>query len=251
MEIPGHFLKSVLSSPILSVLHVGAHKGEELLDYEALGVTHVTWVEAQEKLVHELRENLPTGKHTVLQGAIWDVSGVKMQLQVTSNSMSSSLLELGTHTQKYPEISVSEIVRVNTIRLDDLLDPSDSFDFVNLDIQGAELRALQSMGTLLQHSKYVYCEVNREELYKGASLWPELRGFLTSNGFELVMVSWRKEGWGDALFSRPGYFSRFGRAQAKLRMFFRRLLGRRGVRVLFRKLRHIQLQGKRYFGRRK
>jgi len=45
---------------------------------------------------------------------------------------------------------------------------------VNLDIQVVELRVLKSMEKYLQHVKYIYTEVNTEQVYKGCNLIGEV-----------------------------------------------------------------------------
>lgn len=203
MLIDGQVIRHLLprQRSELSVLHVGAHVAEESELYQRLGLGPVTWVEANPKLASAL----PTrgiGQHdSVYCGAVWSVTGLQMELKVTDNLQSSSLLELAEHTTYYPEIEVSELLAVTTIRLEDLI-PETSFFMINLDIQGAELEALRSLGRLLKDVRVIYTEVNREELYEKCPRVEEIDQWLDSHGFKRIITAWTPHGWGDAVYVR-------------------------------------------------
>jgi len=56
--------------------------------------------------------------------------------------------------------------------------PLNRFDFINLDIQGAELLALKGATAILPFIKAIYTEVNEKELYENCGLIDELDAFL-------------------------------------------------------------------------
>jgi hypothetical protein len=185
------------------VLHVGAHLGEEALDYEKFGWTPVIWVEAQPTLVQKLNLKLDDSKHKVIEAAIWEEDGVALKLHVASNSQSTSLLDFGTHADSYPDITFVSEIDVNTKRLDSIMKPGEVPNFINLDIQGVELSAIKSLGPLLNTIDFIYTEVNNREVYKGCTLVTDLDEYLFINGFKRVTTRWYlKEGWGDALYIR-------------------------------------------------
>jgi len=184
-----------------SVLHLGAHLAEELSAYQELGWGKIYWVEAQKKLADALESRLLNTPHEVIHAAIWDIDNLELKLNVTNNSQSTSLLELGTHKSDYPEITVSRVEVVRTKRVDSLFTKHTVPDFVNLDIQGAEIQALKSFGTLLQNVKYIYCEVNKKEVYVGCARINELDLYLSEFGFSRVITKWvPQKGWGDAYY---------------------------------------------------
>lgn len=182
-------------------LHVGAHKAEERRFYQRLGFSRVDWIEGQPELAHELKQTLPSERNRVFQACVWGTSGISMELSVTSNSQSSSLLELGSHLSNYPNITVSRKISVTTVRLDEIL-KGESYAFVNLDIQGAELEALRGMGDLITSVDIIYCEVNREEVYKDCALVADLDEWLAEQGFARIITKWTSKGWGDAIYAR-------------------------------------------------
>jgi FkbM family methyltransferase len=184
-----------------SVLHVGAHLGEESSLYDEVEWFPVIWIEAQPSLIQELLSKLDPQKNQIIEAAIWDVSGLSMPLNIASNSQSTSLLDFGTHARSYPEIINIESIMVQTKRLDDIFQSSKLANFINLDIQGVELNALKSLGELILEVDYIYMEVNWREVYKGCSRVWEIDKFLEHFGFFRATTRWYlRPGWGDALY---------------------------------------------------
>lgn len=185
------------------VLHVGAHRAEELQDYEKHEWGQVTWVEAQPLLANYLRETLNPLKNTVIEAAAWSRTGEVLKFNLASNGQSSSLLEFGSHAQSYPTIKFVESIQVTTRRLDDLFKVPLPFNFINLDIQGAELEALKGLERILHEVNWIYTEVNRKEVYIGCATIEELDEYLGTQGYKRIATRWvfRKD-WGDALYVR-------------------------------------------------
>lgn len=188
------------------LLHVGAHTAEEFPEYWSNGFADsnpIIWVEAQPNLVAELRKKLDPSNNKIYEAVAWNESGVELTFKVTSKTASSSLFELGEHMTIYPEINVESTLVVTTRRLDEVLDPEDQFDFVVLDIQGAEYQAIEGLGAHMQHVNWVYTEVSQNALYKGASLFKDIEELMARNGFKRIFLAWdRRAGWGDALYVR-------------------------------------------------
>ena len=91
-------------------------------------------------------------------------------------------------TGDYPvESYVQNQVEVDCIRLDDLCRELrvDAIDLIWMDLQGAELLALQSAGALLDKVRYIYTEVSHRPIYKGQCLFDDVDAFLTARGFRL------------------------------------------------------------------
>lgn len=89
-------------------------------------------------------------------------------------------------TGDYPaERYVQGTVEVDCIRLDALCAQLgiDVIDLIWMDLQGAELIALQSAGSLLERTRYLYTEVSHRPLYDGQCLFDQVDAFLTARGF--------------------------------------------------------------------
>lgn len=208
------------------VLHVGAHLGEESSEYQEFGWGPVIWIEAQPNLVQQLQSKLESSSNRVIQAAVWDTNDVNLNLHVASNSMSSSLLEFGSHSDSYPEITYVDEIKVETKRLDSILSVEEMPNFVNLDIQGAELPALKGLGRLISKVDYIFVEVNRREVYKNCTIVGELDSFLLENSFKRITTRWfYKQGWGDALYIRKSKiksqnFSQFFGSMSNTSIFY-------------------------------
>lgn len=189
------------------VLHIGAHAGEEARAYERSGIHKVWWIEANPALLENLRSEVDRySGHGVIEAVVDAVDDQPVEFYVTNSSESSSLLDLGTHRQHYPEIDVERTVHLRTITVDTLAGRHDfsGINFINLDIQGAELRAMRGAVDTLARVDYVYTEVNRESVYRDCALVGEIDEFLGQLGLTRVKTVWSGAGWGDALYVRNG-----------------------------------------------
>lgn len=202
MLIPLDELHEKYDLGINGILHVGAHHAEERKAYLGLAVHNIVWIEANRNLYKLLKRSV---RDKVICAVVSDTDGEEVVFHTANNGQSSSILELGTHKTEHPEVHyVSEETRT-TSRLDTLIDEHElsGLDFLNLDIQGAELKALQGLGKYLDGFNYIYTEVNRESLYVDCALIQEIDEFL--EGFTRVETVWEKHNWGDAFYVRDGY----------------------------------------------
>ncbi|MGB8700647.1 MAG: FkbM family methyltransferase [Thermosynechococcaceae cyanobacterium] len=108
-------------------------------------------------------------------------------LRVTNLPMTSSLYEPARATlDLFSNLGeVTQVVNhqdVETQRLDDIADLG-RIDFMKLDIQGAELMALQNATNTLKGTSVIQCEVEFVELYENQPLFADIDAFLRSQGF--------------------------------------------------------------------
>jgi FkbM family methyltransferase len=200
-------IKDRIGGDINGVIHVGAHLAEERNDYQSAGVERVVWIEANPALLPFLTSmpKIEMMQERVLHCVAAEVDDKEVDFNVTNNGQSSSVLQLGLHSTYYPGIVVTETLKLKTTRLDTLLArnaiETAQYEMLNIDIQGAELQALQGLGEQLKLFKAVYTEVNTAEVYKGCALLSELDAFMASHGFEREGVKmWGNDNWGDALY---------------------------------------------------
>jgi FkbM family methyltransferase len=181
--------------------HIGGHKGEEAQMYEAHGWVPVTWFEALPENVQFMKSHLDARNHCVVEGAVWNTDGIPLNFKVATNTLSSSLFDFGEHTVLYPDIGTDTEIVVMSMRLDCYFKNRPAPDYLSFDIQGAELAALEGAPEILASVKWIYTEVSRREIYKGAPLVAELDEFLEAYGFKRLTTRWLiHDGWGDALY---------------------------------------------------
>lgn len=96
-----------------------------------------------------------------------------------------------------------EKIMVDSIRLDDFMRDHHipSVDLLCIDIQGATLPALKSLGDYLNQVKYVICEVEYAPVYSGESVFAEIKSFMQSHGFTCYFQE-SNILWNDVLFVR-------------------------------------------------
>jgi len=185
------------------VLHVGAHEAEEAIDYRNHKWGSVIWVEMLPEKYEALRVRFANDAHNlVLHAACWDSDGVRLPIFRASNGQSSSLLSPEHHLIDHPSISFVKGGEITTSRLDSILPVAARFDFINLDIQGAELRALRGLGERLASVRWAYLEVSTLRLYRDCASIGEIDAFMKSVGFARIATRMAgSHGWGDALYA--------------------------------------------------
>lgn len=208
-----------------TIVHVGAHLAEEYADYVSYGwgQSKVLWIEGDPQLVPNLTQIVKgSPHHKVINAMVWSETGLKKKFYRANFTQSSSLLELDRHAFHYPGIWVEEITEQQTTSLADIFagESVTDVDFLNLDIQGAELEALKGLGRRLESVAVIYSEVNVESIYAGNGLIAEMDSYLLSFGFVRVDSRVLKAGWGDALWIRSGRVPPFPKFRRRLRALF-------------------------------
>lgn len=186
---------------ITGILHIGASECEELQDYLAVGVPkeNIIWIEGNDYLCNKITTRDP--KIVIYNATITDTDNQVRDFIVTNNFQSSSILELQEHLKEHPHVFETSRKKVVTITIDTLLkDNTIPFNFVNIDIQGAELLALKGMKHTLKDIDYIYLEVNEKHLYKDCALIGEIDEYLKSFNFNRVETKMTQHGWGDAFY---------------------------------------------------
>src|SRR5688572_4994072 len=199
-------LKEKYQLKVTGILHIGACECEELDSYEKNGIKKqdIIWLEANPTIV---KKNQAQGIPNVFELVVSDKDDQITNFIITNNLQSSSLLELEQHKIKYPHIQEKERIQVKTTTINTFFKQhpeynSKKYNFVNIDIQGAELLALKGMTDLFSSSSidYIYLEVNKEKLYKDCALEQDIIDFLAFWKFQQKETKWTEYGWGDSFF---------------------------------------------------
>ncbi len=190
------------------IVHVGANTGQEAGDYYANGITRSIWIEAIPHIFEQLKFNIHWhGNAMAFNECISDTDGQTVQFHITDNQgQSSSMLPLGKHLEFYPDVHVTETITCVTKKLDTLITENNidiaDYDFLTIDLQGAELLALNGMKNNLHKVNHAYLEVNRDELYVNCAMVEQLDAFLLGHGLKRLETYWTGNGWGDAYYGR-------------------------------------------------
>lgn len=188
---------------ISGIIHVGAHYGQEYHDYAAAGVKDILFIEPCQKAFQVLKDtfiHIPGVK--IIQSACGAEFGIsQMNVEQANQGMSNSLLKPKLHLQQYPSIQFTDTEEVEVRQLDEIIDHIGfSGNMLVMDVQGYELEVLKGATNTLKGIDYIYCEVNRDEVYEGCAQVGELDEYLSD--FKRVETSWAGGTWGDAWYKR-------------------------------------------------
>lgn len=190
------------------IIHVGANTGQEAGDYCKNGIQRSIWIEAIPDLFEHLKFNISACPNALaLNECVSDVDGQSVDFKITNNDgQSSSMLDLGLHKEMYPQVKVVQTIICTTKKMDTIISENKidvaEYDFLVMDLQGAELMALHGMREGLNKVKYAYLEVNKEEIYTNCAKVEQIDEFLNGYGFKRIETCWAGGGWGDAFYSK-------------------------------------------------
>jgi FkbM family methyltransferase len=186
---------------ISGVIHVGAHYGEEVPDYVNLGIQDIILFEPLNENFEILEKNV-SNLNANIQGyqVALGNENKKVLMNLSSNNLeSSSILKPKLHLKLYPNIIFDKTEEVEIQRLDDY--DCEKCNFLNMDTQGYELEVLRGAKHTLKHIDYVYCEVNRNEIYEGNAYIEDVDRYLLNYNMKRIETSWWYDhDWGDALY---------------------------------------------------
>ena len=184
---------------LTGILHVGAHECEELNDYEKyISRNKILWIEAMNDKVEY---NKKIFNNLLIEQAVVSNEEEMVEFKCANNGQSSSFLELGLHKDFYPSIIYTNSFFQKTKLLKNIiLNYNIDFNFINLDIQGAELKALQGLENYLDKIDYIYSEVNSDYVYKNGALIEEIDNYLNNYNFIRVETEFTDYKWGDAFY---------------------------------------------------
>jgi len=201
-------LKNKYDMNIRGVIHVGAHVLEELPIYKNLNINNIIWIEANEDLVKNAIKNNPD--QTILNYLVYDKDDIELQFNIATNGQSSSILNFGTHSTLYPEISFFENKIIKSKTLKSIIERNHinmlNYNMINLDIQGVELKAIMGLGKYLSYIDYIYTEVNDDNVYENNDLIQDIDAYLTNKGYSRKETLIINGNWGDALYIKNNKF---------------------------------------------
>lgn len=183
------------------VIHVGAHWAQEHDTYVKMGIKHFVYFEPCKDAYSKLEQRFRNDPYVILHNFACGqkIGFYPINVERSNQGQSNSILQMGTHLTEHPGIEFVEQETIQMCRLDDFRDP-DTYDFLMIDVQGYEAEVIKGGLLTIQQMKYVYCEVNKAELYKGCPMVEEIDSLLKD--FTRIETVWTKHGWGDALYKR-------------------------------------------------
>lgn len=195
-------LKTKYNMNISGVIHIGAHYGEEIPEYLKNAIQNIVVFEPLLKNFDILEKNLVNLNADIkgYQVALGSKKQKATMFLSDNEAQSSSILKPKVHLTHHPNVKFEGVEEVDVEVLDDY--NITDCNFINIDVQGYELEVFKGSSKTLNYVDYIYCEVNRGEMYEGNAMIDEIDEFLSSYKFNRVETFWPEEWfqWGDALY---------------------------------------------------
>lgn len=190
---------------ITGAITIGADEGQEIPFYKDHNIKNLAFfeprTEAYEKLVHNIVQSFDKSyKVHVYNVGLGETEGV-LPMHTAGGGQSSSFLKPKLHLEKHPEIVFrDDMIYDFSVKTLDSFNFGPEFNYINLDVQGFELKVLKGGQKTLNNIIALNTEINLIELYEGCVLVDELSEFLSGFGFSCVEKQVTEWGWGDALY---------------------------------------------------
>jgi FkbM family methyltransferase len=203
-------IKRVGGEQINTIVHVGAHFGEEIYLYEQLNPQNVVWVEADPSLCEVLANHIqsisPQSKQICVNALVSNRDNQETPFYRFNNWGASSSMHRSTSLLRETWEGLAEsgdVLRMSTLTLSTILKGlnlhPEQIDVIVIDIQGSELLCLEGMGDYGDHVRWIEVECSQERIYEGGSLFPEVDQHLRGKGFRRVSgIPWH----GNCLYER-------------------------------------------------
>ena len=185
---------------IQGLIHIGAHYGQEYEIYQKLNIVNLVFFEPLTENFEILKSHVGENVRLFQKALGNENKTVKMYVESANNAMSSSVLQPKKHLEQYPEIVFDREEFVEMVRLDDILEDKENYNFLIIDVQGYELEVLKGSREILKNIDYILTEVNRDELYENCARVEQLDEFLGRFDFQRFETNWEGETWGDAFY---------------------------------------------------
>lgn len=190
-------------------LHVGANIGTEIETYETYRFKNIVWIEGYKPYFEELEKNIKNRRnHFAFNFMVSDIQDEIVNFKVASNTGSSTIFEpTDSWYETFSDLSFQKSEEIKCSRIDDVLKNNfddtflNSIKFLVMDIEGAELKALHSMGSLIDTIEFAFVEVSLRQNFRSAPLMIDIDRFFLNHSFKKVFLKFGSAS-GDALYKR-------------------------------------------------
>ena len=196
------------------IFEAGAHYCEDTLELHRLVPLAQIWAfEPNPETLPKCREAVKDIPQIhLIETAVGDDAGIVPFFQIdTRNTVTThgdgnpGASSLFMATGKYPtEKYVQKIISVEMVTFGDVIRDNNlpGVDILWLDMQGGELAALHGLGDYIHTVKLIMIEVQFKPIYYGVPLYPEIKRFMETHGFEFVRWDYISEWFANAIYRR-------------------------------------------------
>lgn len=202
------------------IIHVGAHYGQEIAQYQKLQFKNIVAFEASKKNFDVLTSKVSSEAAVLVNKALGPKPGFcDLNVETKNEGMSNSILAPKLHLEQYPHITFNEVERVEMTTLDSWKSenaPDVDYNVICMDVQGFEFEVLLGSSETLKNVDCLVCEVNRAELYKDGAHVTEIDLYLRTYGLRRVMTNWEGQTWGDACYVHEKFIVKMNASMPKV-----------------------------------
>jgi FkbM family methyltransferase len=200
------------------IVHVGADVGQEVPQYFSYGFENIILIEANPERHQVLLSKFGgDSRIKIFNYAICDKRGTidfHIHTSRSGNTEPASILPMKRFKEIVKTLHTAKTIQVPAITLDALFEENQiafgCYNFLNIDIQGAELLAFRGARKLLASVHVIVSEVNVVEMYEDGALEEDLVKFLDQQGFDKKHAVYHTlydenstfPAWGEGLFVR-------------------------------------------------
>lgn len=196
------------------VIHLGAHKGEEVEFYRRKGFNNIILIEANPELCAEMITTFSNDPVSIFNYAICDKIGeIEFHIHESRTGLeSSSILKMDSFDKIVTTLKTSKTIVVPSITIDDLVVKENinisNYNVLVSDIQGADYFALKGAEKTVGNFEAVVVEVQCYPLYENYITEQQFDDLMFGYGFkkefviyhELYQGSHKFPAWGEALY---------------------------------------------------
>ena len=145
-------------------------------------------LEPDKRSSRKLNNKFGCKKYEIIENVIWSNQDEITFYLCKKPKVSSTFIPNEEFIKNFPDSKRFQIIdsfKTKTSTIDNEL-PNRIVDFVKIDIQGAELKALQGMENLIKNCLGFELEIEFTEIYKSQPLFGEIDSFLKDRGFEFI-----------------------------------------------------------------
>lgn len=198
------------------VIHLGAHKGEEVEYYKDLGFKKIVLIEANPDLYNELKQRFEEKDLSILNYAISNEDGeLDFYVHQSNNGLeSSSIFQMDKFNKIVTSLHTKSVIKVPARKLNTLFKEhnlsNNDFNILISDIQGADYFALLGASEILKSIDAIVVEVQFLELYDNYVSIDKFDQYLLPFGFKRTLIIEHElyegnnffPGWGEVLYKR-------------------------------------------------
>jgi FkbM family methyltransferase len=202
-----HFFNFIFDDdhPVESVLELGSRDALDAIRLaDKFGCEVISW-ECNPEAIELCKKHIGDREDVLLvEKAVWSESGELDFHPVVNGNLGASSCFKANHDYPYEKPYEQVEITVEAKRVDEWFEENDkpTPTLLCMDLQGAEIEALKSMGDMLHEIDYIITEGQWQRLYHNTPLIEDIAEHLKPYGFEQVGHRKVNDWFGDFMFRR-------------------------------------------------